>query len=218
MGEIIQDYVKTCEACQRTKPQNHKPFDLLQPLDPPQTKCTHLTMDFVTPLPMSTSRNCGQMVVVDRLNMMIRLIPYTKELDAPRTALLFKNKVYRHHGLPSCTISEGDIIFMSKFGTELFKLLGTPSSPSSAYHPRRMDKRRSSKNVEEMIRGFANYDKTNWDENLVDLEVAYNPAVHSTPGFTPLFLNYGIHPRATTIDTLSSNSPAADTFLQNIQK
>ena len=50
-----------------------------------------------------------------------------------------------------------------------------------------------------MIRGFVNFDKKNWDENLVDFEVAGNSSVHATNTFTPFFLNYGVHPRTVAL-------------------
>ena len=48
--------------------------------------------------------------------------------------------------------------------------------------------------------------------------MAYNSSVHATTTFTPFFLNYGIHPRTVSIQTLSSDIPAAETFLQRIQE
>ena len=32
MRNFIDDYVRTCETCQRTKPPHHKPYGLLSPL------------------------------------------------------------------------------------------------------------------------------------------------------------------------------------------
>ena len=69
-----------------------------------------------------------------------------------------------------------------------------------------------------MTRAFANFDKKNWDENIIGFEVAYNYAVHSTTLFSPFYLNYGIHPRTIPVQTLSSDNPAVASFLSNIQK
>ena len=39
-----------------------------------------------------------------------------------------------------------------------------------------------------MIRAFANYKKDNWDEHIVDFEVAYNSAINSTRRCSPFLL------------------------------
>ena len=108
---------------------------------------------------------------------------------------------------------------MSKFWTELFSSLGTKLSPSSAYHPETDGQTEIiNKKVEEMIRAFANYHKNDWDEHLVEFEVAYNSAVHSATLHTPFYLNYGIHPRTIPVETLASNNPSATRFIENMQQ
>lgn len=85
---------------------------------------------------------------------------------------------------------------MTKFWNFLFKSLGTKLVRATAYHPQ-TDGQSEIANIkfEEMIRAFANYKKDNWDEHLVDYEVAYNSAVNATTLRTPFFINYGIHSR-----------------------
>ena len=211
-------YVRSCE-CQKAKASNQKPAGLLKPLEPPETKWTHITMDFITPLPKSRNGNTGVLTIVDRLSKMLRVIPTRPNTDALSTALLFKNNVYRHHGIPENIISDRDPIFMSKFWKSLFKLLGTKISPSSAYHPQTDGQSEIlNRKIEEMIRSFVGFDKKDWDKYLVDFEVAYNSSVHATTTFTPYFLNYGVHPKTVPMDLLNSDNPAANSFLENMQE
>ena len=63
-----------------------------------------------------------------------------------------------------------------------------------------------------------NSDKSSWDENLVDFEVAYNSSVQATTTFTPFYLNYGIEPKTIPSQNLHSESPAASKFIENIQR
>ena len=92
-------------------------------------------MDFITPLPLTKSKNSAIYVIVDRLSKLVHFVPTTKNVNADITAKLFLNHVYRHHGIPDVIISDKDSIFLSKFWKELFRLLGTKLRPSSAYHP-----------------------------------------------------------------------------------
>ena len=101
----------------------------------------------------------------------------------------------------------------------MFKSLGTKIAPSTAFHPQTDGQTEiANRKVEEMIRAFANFRKDNWDEHLVDFEVAYNSAIHSTTLYSPFFLNYGISPRTVPLQTLSSNNPSVSKFLEDIQK
>ena len=69
-----------------------------------------------------------------------------------------------------------------------------------------------------MIRAFANYKKDNWDEHLVDFEMAYNPAVNATKLCSSFFVNYEIHPRTVPIDNVTSRNPPAKSFPDEIRE
>ena len=173
-------------------------------------------MDFIVPLPTTKNGFSGIMNVVCKLSKMIRLIPITENITAPEVASKFKEHVYRHHGLPSKIISDRDKIFMSNFWTFLFKSLDTKLAPSTAYHPQTDGQTEiSNRKVEEIIRAFANFRKDNWDEHLVDFEVAINSAVNSTTLCSPFFINYGVHPRTIPLEALASNNPTVDEFLKS---
>ncbi len=86
-------------------------------------------------------------------------------------------------GLPLPETKNGNsgilnVVFMSKFWKALFKSLGTKLAPSTAYRPQTDGQSEiANRKVEEMIRGFANYKKDNWYEQLVEFEVAHSSAV-----------------------------------------
>ena len=215
LRQDVHNYVRGCRTCQATKARNHKPFGFLQPIPPPETKWQVITMDFITPLPETKNGHTGILNIVCKLSKMIRIICLPKQVDALLVAKLFKEHIYRHHGLPQKIISDRDSIFMSKFWTSLFKTLGTRLAPSTAYHPESDGQTEiANRKVEEMIRAFANYRKDNWDEHIVDFEVAYNSAVNSTTLCSPFYLTYGIHPRTIPIETLASSNPSVAEFLK----
>ena len=75
-----------------------------------------------------------------------------------------------------------------------------------------------------MLRAYINDDLSDWALWLHILEFAYNNAVHSSTGTTPLFLLYGFHPRTPldflrpgeTETTTYSLSPEATSFLETL--
>src|SRR5690606_3438320 len=51
IAKDTKKYIESCENCQRNKPSNQKPAGLLQPLEIPDQKWSHVSMDFITHLP-----------------------------------------------------------------------------------------------------------------------------------------------------------------------
>lgn len=108
MRKDIKDYVQSCDECQRFKSSTQSPIGLLQPLQPPSRPWQSISMDFITPLPLTPKGNNGLLVVVDRLSKMIRLAPTKPDTSAIRVAELFYDNVYRNFGLPSDVICDRD--------------------------------------------------------------------------------------------------------------
>lgn len=48
----VTEYVSKCHTCQLNKSSNHKPHGLLQPLEIPLRPWSHISVDFVTGLPV----------------------------------------------------------------------------------------------------------------------------------------------------------------------
>lgn len=149
---------------------------------------------------------------------MAHFIPFQPNFNARKVAVLFKNHSSRHYELLLKIISDRDPIFMSNFRKNLFTILSTKLSPSFAY-PSQTNGLSEIMNlkIEEMIPTFVNFDKSNWDEHLIILKVAYNSSVNAITTCTPFYLNYGIHPFTIPIAILSSANPAANNFLRSIQ-
>ena len=162
LRQDVRDYVRGCRICQQTKARNKKPFGLLQPIAPPNTKWSVITMDFIGPLPATKNGYRHILNVVDKLSKMLRIIPLPDNYDAVLVANKFIEHVYRNHGIPDKIICDRDPIFMSHFWKNLFKTLNVKISPSTAYHPQTDGQTEIvNRKLEEMIRSFVNYNKNN---------------------------------------------------------
>ena len=51
LGSDVQQYVSSCDHCQRNKASHEKPAGLLQPLPVPEFRWQWVTVDFITDLP-----------------------------------------------------------------------------------------------------------------------------------------------------------------------
>nr|XP_012466484.1 unnamed protein product [Gossypium raimondii] len=68
MKREICEYVKRCLICQQVKAEHQVPTRLLQPIIIPEWKWEHVTMDFVSGLPVTPKKKDSIWVIVDRFN------------------------------------------------------------------------------------------------------------------------------------------------------
>ncbi len=81
--------INACLTCNQSKVSHHSPQGLLHPLSIPHRPWSHLSMDFITGLPLSQG-NTTILVVVDRLSKAARFIPQPKLPTAKETAELVR--------------------------------------------------------------------------------------------------------------------------------
>uniref|UniRef100_A0A8C1BM78 Gypsy retrotransposon integrase-like protein 1 n=1 Tax=Cyprinus carpio carpio TaxID=630221 RepID=A0A8C1BM78_CYPCA len=136
---VAQDarrFVSACPICATGKGSNRPPAGLLQPLSVPSRPWSHIAMDFVTGLPLSSGRTVV-LTVVDRFSKAVHFIPLPKLPSARETATIVLDHVFRIHGLPVNVVSDRGPQFVSRFWTEFWRLFrdasvlgGSPEKPS----------------------------------------------------------------------------------------
>jgi len=130
----VKRYVEECDACQRNKNRTEQPASKLIPNSIPEKPWTHILADFITKLPLAQGYDL-MLVVVDRLTKMVHFIPTTKKTSAEGLARLFKDNVWKLHGLPESIISDRGPQFVAGLIWELNEMLGIKSKLSMAFHP-----------------------------------------------------------------------------------
>jgi hypothetical protein len=131
----VTEYVRSCDACQRSKAVRQARSGLLRPCPPPRRKWEVIAMDFVFDLPLTPSGKSGTAVVVDKRSRQAHFLALSPNFDAIDLAQLYLHGVYRHCGLPRILISDRDVRFTSLFWTSLMKRLELCLNLSTAYHP-----------------------------------------------------------------------------------
>jgi len=123
-----------CDACQRNKNRTEQPAGKLMPNSIPEKPWTHISADFITKLPLAQGYDLI-LVVVDRLTKMVHFIPTTEKTSAEGLVRLFRDNVWKLHGLPKSIISDRGPQFTAGLMRELNKMLGIKSKLSMAFHP-----------------------------------------------------------------------------------
>lgn len=206
---FITDYVKSCD-CNRAKSSRHKPYGLLEPLPIPKRPWSSVSTDFIGELPLSNGFNAIS-VWVCRLTKMAHFVPCRTSTTASDLATIFKENIFRLHGLPDDIISDRGPQFISRFWSALCKSLSITPKLSTAFHPQTDGQtERTNQTLEQYLRNYLTYEQSNWADLLPLAEFAHNNSSSKSTKVTPFFANYGLHPRANSLPAKQQQSHPFD--------
>jgi len=191
----MKRYVKGYDAYQRNKNRTEQPAGKLMPNSIPEEPWTHISADFIMKLPLAQGYD-SILVVVDRLTKMVHFIPTTEKTLAEGLARLFRDNVWKLHGLPKSIISDRRPQFAAGLMRELNEMLGIKSKLSTAFHPQTDGQmERVNQELEQYLRMFIDHRQEQWPEWLGTAKFAYNNKAHSSTRMLPFKANYGQDPR-----------------------
>ena len=111
-------------------------------------------------------------------------------------ARLFRDNVWKLHGLPESVISDRGPQFAAGLMKELNKMLGIETKLSMAYHPETdRQTERTNQELEQYLRMYVNHKQNNWSEWLATAEFVFNNKIHIVIKMLPFQVNYGKEPR-----------------------
>ncbi|KAH7551035.1 reverse transcriptase [Bipolaris maydis] len=202
MRTKVQEILGNCLACHQNKPKRHKPYGLLQPLQPPSRPWTSVTMDFIVKLPRSlepgSARFCDTiLVIVDRLTKAAKFVPTEETITAEECAYEVQKALVSEHGIPEEFITDRDKLFTSLYWTTFLAKLGVKKKLSTSFHPETDGQtERTNQTLEQYLRMYVNKLQDNWVEYLPAAQLAYNSTKSATTRQSPHYANYGYEPVA----------------------
>jgi len=191
----VKHYMERCNTCQCNKNQMQLPAGKLMPNSIPEKAWTHISVDFITKLPLAQGYD-AILVVVDRLTKMAHFIPTTERTSTEGLARLFRDNIWKLHRLPDSIISDRGPQFVAEIMKELNQMLGIDTKLLTIFHPqtdRQME--RMNQELEQYLQMFINHRQEQWPEWLGMAEFAYNNKVHTGTKVSPFQANHGQNPR-----------------------
>jgi transposase InsO family protein len=196
LTSAVEQYVATCDACQRNKPSQQLTPGLLMPLPLPERPCMAWTQDAVTGLPKTKRGHDAIQVYVERLCKLKHFAATHSTDGASELARSFVHTVVRAHGVPESVVSDRDPRFTATFYAELTKLMGIDLHMSTARHPQSDGQsEREIRTLITALRAFCNDHQDDWDDYLDMLELGFNSTVQASTQRSPLELLNGTKPR-----------------------
>ena len=157
----VKRYVEGYDQCQRMKNRAEMPVGKLRPNQVPERPWQHISVDFITKLPVSKGHNLI-LVVCDRFSKMSHFVATTEKTMAEGLAKLFRDNVWKLHRLPESVISDRGLQFAAGMMKELNKMLGIETKLSIAYHPETDGQtERTNQKLEQYLRIYVNHRQNN---------------------------------------------------------
>jgi transposase InsO family protein len=213
LAKAVEEYVATCDSCQRNKPSQRLTPGALMPLAIPGRVGQEWSQDAVTGLPTTRRGHDAIQVYVERLTKVKHFHATHKADGAAELISSFIHTVVRPHGVPEAVVSDRDPRFTAHYYAELTKLLGIKLNMSTARHPQSDGQtEREIRTLVTALRAYCNENQDDWDDHLDMLELGFNCAVQASTQRSPYELLYGQKPRLpidAALVAIAPRNPAA---------
>jgi len=136
--------------------------------------------------------NDAILVVCNRLSKMTHFVVTIEGTLAEELARLFRDNMWRLHGLLKSVVSDRGPQFAAELTKELNGMLSIKTKLSTAFHPQ-MDGQIECMNqeLEQYLWFFVDHRQKDWPEWLASAEFTINNKVHSTTKMSLFMVNYG---------------------------
>jgi hypothetical protein len=195
MREAIQKLCRECVVCQKNHGQRTHPHEMYSTaaLFPFES----VFIDFIGPLPKSSTGNSYILCCVDRFSRWVELIA-TPSATAEAAARALHDFWFTSHGLPVSLVSDGGSHFDNRLMKELSRLLEVNHHIAIPYHPQSVGVvERMNRTVVDTVRAILHDlpDRCLWDSILFDVRFALNSSPNRATGITPYQILHGFPPR-----------------------
>ena len=195
MTRDVEDYIKSCTICQKTKHPTRKAAGLLKPIladNPWQI----VTMDFVSGLaPGKLTGNTACLVIVDKFSKYTILESVPANIDAEETADVFLKRVVSQFGIPEKVITDRGPQFTATWWKRILEFLASKSALATSHHPQTDGQtERAIQTFLRLIRAFAFEQQNQWEELLPMFQFSLNDAYCESTGSTPFRVLFGSDP------------------------
>jgi hypothetical protein len=175
-------WTELCHECQISKPDRQPRAAPLQPNEIPSEPWAIISINLIGPLIPSKGKDMI-LVIVDRFSKKAYFLPCNTTITSQGVANLYRDHIFKEHGLPRKVISDRGSQFVSGFMKGLYQNLGIKANPSTTYHPQTDGQtERVNQELEEYLRIYVNERQNDWVDWLPIAQFCHNDRSHSATG------------------------------------
>ncbi|KAB2058229.1 hypothetical protein ES319_A11G220900v1 [Gossypium barbadense] len=149
-------------------------------------------MDFVSRLPLTSTKKDSVWVIMDRLTKSTHFIPVRIDYSLQKLVELYVSEIVRLHGVPILIISDKNPRFTSRFWKKLHEALSSRLDFNTAFYPQTDGQsERVIQILEDMLRSCVIDFCGSWKEYLPLAKFVYNNSDQSSIQMAPYKVFYG---------------------------
>jgi len=190
MRKSIEDFVNSCDLCQRRKGIR----EFVAPLgevEEPTAPFQLVSLDITGPYVTTARGNKYLLTFIDHFTKYVEAFPIPDQ-TAETCARIYATQIVTRHGTVSQLITDKGRYFMSTFFQEICKILGIRTSRTTSYHTQ------SNSSIERWhsslhfgLSHYINSANNNWDTLTLFYLMSYRAKPISVTGHSLLFLLHG---------------------------
>ena len=192
MASIIQEYVNSCDVCQKSKRSYNSSKAPLTNM-PIDNRFERWHMDFIGPLkPPGTDGSRHILVMVDSFSRWCEAVPM-KSQEASEVAFVLYSEIISRYGAPRKLVSDRGRNFLSKVVKALSELFNIKRHYTSSYHPQTNSTcERLNSYIQTQLKAYIAQNPSSWNRYIPGILMNYRrtPATQST-GYSPYYILFG---------------------------
>ena len=196
MKQTVDEYVKTCENCQRAKRPIRRQPGLMRPIPPPVEVGEFLCIDLAGPLPLTDRKNRHIVLAIDLLTKFVyaKAIP---DASAEQVVQFFNENIIAVQGPPRYLLSDNGSCFLAYKTQNFLRSQGCKLINSSPMHPNSHGiVERQFSTLKAALRAYLqDTSQSLWDVFLPTLVYAMNSTYKEAIRTTPYELVFSQKPR-----------------------
>ncbi|GFS51107.1 hypothetical protein TNCV_3532291 [Trichonephila clavipes] len=185
----MEQFVKTCDQCQRAGKPNDKKKAPLKLVPVIQEVFTKLNIDACGPLPITSKGNRYLITAICMSSKFPEAIPVSDISSVSVTDALLN--IFSRMGFPREIQCDQGTSFTSALTTKFFERFGILVRHSSVYHPQSNPVERFHRTLKRLLRVLCLDAGSKWDKHLPSILLALRTVSHESTGYTPSELVYG---------------------------
>ena len=196
----IDNHIKSCNVCQKTRPYNHPNKVPLKALPQPININHRVHMDLFGPLKNSLGGKSYVLVMTDAFSKYVELAVIPNKEGKTVANCFFERWILRY-STPAEILSDNGTEFVSSFMQTLCEKLAIFHNTTSPYTPTtNASAEIFNKYMKRYLQAFIDQPYTEWELYIPALQFSYNTSVSKATKYSPFQLLYGLETRLNSFD------------------